>query len=96
MVDHTTLEPPLTQHTRRFFRRRITGWIGVDVGTCAIKVAQVEHDRAGWRLITSRIIPIQDGQEVNDPAIIVFMGVIVAFVVLAIMLPLLDVSTMSH
>ncbi|MCH7685218.1 MAG: type II secretion system F family protein, partial [Planctomycetes bacterium] len=31
-----------------------------------------------------------------EPAIIVFMGVIVAFVVLSIMLPLLDVSTMSH
>ena len=31
-----------------------------------------------------------------EPAIIVFMGVIVAFIVLAIMLPLLDVSTMSH
>ena len=69
MVDHTTLEPPLAQRTKRLFRRRTTGWIGVDVGMCAIKIAQVEHDRAGWRLITSRIIPIQDGQEVNEQSL---------------------------
>ncbi len=31
-----------------------------------------------------------------EPAIIVCMGVVVAFVVLSVMLPLLDVSTMSH
>ena len=69
MVDQITLEPMLTRHARRLFRRRTTGWIGVDVGTCAIKVAQVEHDRTGWRLITSRIIPIQGGQEVNEQAL---------------------------
>ncbi|MCH7721120.1 MAG: site-2 protease family protein [Planctomycetes bacterium] len=66
MVNRITLKPPLTRYARRLFRRRTTGWIGVDVGTCAIKVAQVEHDQTGWRLITSRIIPIQDGQEVNE------------------------------
>jgi type II secretory pathway component PulF len=31
-----------------------------------------------------------------EPAIIVGMGVVVAFVVISVMLPLLDVSTMSH
>ncbi len=66
MVDQTTLEPMLTRHARRLFRRRTTGWSGVDVGTYAIKVAQVEHDRTGWRLVATRIIPIQDGQEVDE------------------------------
>lgn len=37
--------------------KRKVGWIGVDIGTAAVKVAQVERDKHGWRVAASAIVP---------------------------------------
>lgn len=36
---------------------KTTGWIGVDVGTSTVKVAQVVRDQGRWKLASSAIIP---------------------------------------
>jgi Tfp pilus assembly PilM family ATPase len=69
MVEQTTLSAPFMRRARRFFTQRKTGWIGVDVGTSTIKLAQVECDDSKWRLIASQVIPIQDDQVVNDQSL---------------------------
>jgi Tfp pilus assembly PilM family ATPase len=38
--------------------RRNIGWIGVDVGSTAIKAAQVERHKTGWRLLHHVILPL--------------------------------------
>ncbi len=38
---------------------RKLGWIGVDVGTSALKIAQVARDKRGWRLVASAVVPRQ-------------------------------------
>ncbi|MFW6169826.1 MAG: hypothetical protein ACODAD_04990 [Planctomycetota bacterium] len=37
--------------------RRRKGWIGVDIGTRCVKLAQIEQDADGTRLLDARIIP---------------------------------------
>lgn len=39
-------------------RRPQAGWIGVDVGTSAIKLAQVERSKGTWRIAGSALIPL--------------------------------------
>lgn len=39
--------------------QRKLGWIGVDVGTSSLKVAQVARTKQGWQLAASAIIPRQ-------------------------------------
>ncbi len=41
--------------------RRGLGWIGVDVGSSSLKVAQVERTGAGWRLVAGRVLPLPAG-----------------------------------
>ena len=37
--------------------RRKLGWIGVDVGTSVVKIAQVQRGKQGWRLAASAVVP---------------------------------------
>lgn len=39
--------------------RRKLGWIGVDIGTSVVKIAQVAHSKQGWRLAASAVVPRQ-------------------------------------
>lgn len=45
---------------QRCTARSRVGWIGVDIGSATIKIAQVERTSAGWNLIASRIVPVPD------------------------------------
>ena len=38
---------------------RKLGWIGVDIGTSAVKIAQVARSKHGWRVAASAVIPRQ-------------------------------------
>ena len=40
-------------------RQSKIGWIGVDVGSSAVKVAQVARGRQGWNLVASAVVPRQ-------------------------------------
>jgi Tfp pilus assembly PilM family ATPase len=56
---------------RRRFQASRLGWLGIDVGTRAIKLAQVERSGSGngWRLATHRVIAFPDDQPVNAASI---------------------------
>lgn len=41
-------------------RQRRHGWIGVDIGTTTIKLAQIERTRQGWKLNSAAVVPRQD------------------------------------
>ena len=53
------LEIARTQRDRRLRYRR-TGWIGVEVGTGAIKIAQVERIAGQYRIARSLVVPAKD------------------------------------
>ena len=42
----------------RFAPRKL-GWIGVDIGTATVKIAQVARSKQGWRVAASVVIPRQ-------------------------------------
>ncbi|MGI9427245.1 MAG: pilus assembly protein PilM [Bythopirellula sp.] len=44
--------------TKSLTRNRV-GWIGVDIGSSAVKVAQVARGRLGWNLVASAVVPRQ-------------------------------------
>ena len=68
MANQATMKCPTERRTTQWFGRRRTGWIGVDVGTCSIKVAQVAYDD-GWRLLHSHIIPLENGQTIDEESL---------------------------
>ncbi|NOZ41150.1 MAG: pilus assembly protein PilM [Planctomycetes bacterium] len=39
--------------------QRKLGWIGVDIGTSVVKIAQVTRNKQGWRVAASAVIPRQ-------------------------------------
>ncbi len=39
--------------------QRKLGWIGVDIGTSTVKIAQVARSKQGWRLAASAVVPRQ-------------------------------------
>jgi len=45
--------------------QRKLGWIGLDVGTSTVKLAQVMRDRQGWRLAAAAIVPRQQNWPTN-------------------------------
>ena len=48
----------LSNITNRGFRQRKPGWIGIDIGTGSIKLAQVQQTASGWKLLSHRRIPM--------------------------------------
>jgi Tfp pilus assembly PilM family ATPase len=44
--------------TKKLSRKKL-GWIGVDIGSSAVKVAQVSRSRQGWHLVASTVVPRQ-------------------------------------
>ena len=51
------------------FGERRVGWIGVDVGTTAVKLAQVERAGRGWRLVSGTIIQDADRRPLDGGAL---------------------------
>ena len=49
----------------RIAQRKI-GWIGVDIGTTVVKIAQVARSKQGWRIAASVVVPRQQAWE-TDP-----------------------------
>ena len=46
--------------------QRKFGWIGVDIGTTVVKIAQVARYKQGWRIAASAVVPRQQAWE-TDP-----------------------------
>lgn len=37
-----------------------TGWLGIDIGTAAVKLAQVRYQNRSWELVSAKTIPVVD------------------------------------
>lgn len=57
---------PLAASASQYFGSREAGWIGVDVGSTAVKLAQVERHQGKWRLAFCRILPLAAGDRVEN------------------------------
>lgn len=66
MTSQTVLAHKPRQAPQRFLMQRATGWIGVDVGTSMVKLAQIERSGDEWRLVAGRILPIRAPQHVDE------------------------------
>lgn len=42
---------------------RRLGWLGVDIGACAVKIAQIERGDAGWRIHRTSWMPVPTGAD---------------------------------
>jgi Tfp pilus assembly PilM family ATPase len=47
--------------SRRLSRR--IGWLGVDIGACAVKIAQIERCDVGWKIRHASLTPIPTGAD---------------------------------
>ena len=54
---------------KKLFQQRRTGWIGIDVGTCALKMAQVEKVGSQWRIGSSLIVPNGERRVLDDNSV---------------------------
>jgi Tfp pilus assembly PilM family ATPase len=53
----------------RRIRETSAGWLGVDIGSVAIKLAQVGRSRSGWTLHLAQIIPAPNGAVIDRATI---------------------------
>jgi len=54
---------------KKLFQQRRTGWIGVDVGTCALKMAQVEKVGSQWRIGSSLVVPNGERRVLDETSV---------------------------
>jgi type IV pilus assembly protein PilM len=53
----------------RRFRDSSAGWLGIDIGSSTIKIAQIGRSRSGWGLRLGHIIPSPGGRVIDRAAI---------------------------
>ncbi len=65
MTSIQNIQTKLFKRFRSRRRARRVGWLGVDIGTGAIKVAQVERIDDRWRVISRLVIPTGEGSPID-------------------------------
>ncbi len=69
MANQAVLEHRTEAAPKRFLLQRSPGWVGIDVGTSMIKLAQVERTGNEWSLVAGRILPIPAPRRVDEAAL---------------------------
>lgn len=63
----STLSP--TKLFGETFKQRMSGWIGIDIGSSAIKIAQIQKEAESWILLNHKTIPLYLNDDQPDIAL---------------------------
>ena len=60
------LESPIASIARKVFGTQKSGWIGIDIGSGSIKIAQVQKQNHSWELLSHQILPLVENNSSNS------------------------------